>query len=110
MNNFVSEGKALKVSAPYAVSAGGGALVGTALFGVAVDAASSAGDVVLRTEGEFDIAAVGTDTFAVGARVYWNNTNKNCTSTSTGNTEIGVATVAKTTADTTVRVKIPKTI
>jgi len=110
MKNYVESGDQVTVAAPYAVSAGGGALVGTALFGVAVNDAGNGADVVLCTRGVFDIAKVSADTFAVGARVYWNNTNKNCTSTSTGNTEVGVATAAAASGDTTVRVKIPKTI
>jgi predicted RecA/RadA family phage recombinase len=41
---------------------------------------------------------------SAGARLYWNDTNKNVTTTSTSNTAIGYARAAKTTADTTVDV------
>ncbi len=110
MKNFVESGDQVTVAAPYDVASGAGALVGTALFGVAADAAANGASVVLRTTGVFDLAKAAGDTFTVGARVYWNNSNKNCTSTSTGNTDIGVATAAAATGDATVRVKIPKTI
>jgi len=110
MKNIIESGDQVTVAAPYTVASGAGALVGTALFGVAVDDAANGATVVLKTRGVFDLAKTDGDAFVVGARVYWNNSTKACTSTSTSNTDIGVATVVAATGDTTVRVKIPKAI
>lgn len=93
MKNFIAIGDNVTVAAPYAVSAGGGALVGS-LFGVAVNDADNAAEVVLATTGVYELAKAGSQAWTVGAKVYWDNTNKVCTTTSSGNTLIGVATEA----------------
>ncbi len=43
---------------------------------------------------------------AVGARVFWDNTNRRVTTTATGNVAIGHAVAAAASADTTVRVRL----
>lgn len=93
MKNFVQDGDLVTVAAPYAVSAGGGALVGT-LFGVASGDAANGADVVLATEGVFTLAKVSAQAWTVGAAIYWDNTDKVCTTTSTSNTLIGKALAA----------------
>lgn len=107
MKNFVQPGETVSVAAPYAVASGGGALVGS-LFGVATATAANGADVELVTEGMFDLAkATGAGTaFTVGAKAYWDNTNKVVTPVSSGNTLIGVATLAASTSDTTGRVRL----
>jgi predicted RecA/RadA family phage recombinase len=67
-----------------------GDLVGVALNNIAVNDTG-----VILTEGVFEIAAKATDTFAVGAKVYYDTTNKQVTSTTTDMTLIGYATEAK---------------
>lgn len=109
--NYVQEGNHVTVAAPYALSSGGGALVGS-LFGVAIADALNGATTVLATEGVWTLTAEGAGSgqaIAVGAAVYWDNTNKRCTATSSGNTKIGVATVAKVTTDTTVTVRLNAT-
>ena len=93
MKNFVQPGENITVSAPYALASGAGALVG-ALFGVAANAAENGATVVLKTEGVFDLPKVGSQAWTVGAKVYWDNTNKYLTTTSAGNTLVGVAMAA----------------
>jgi predicted RecA/RadA family phage recombinase len=44
----------------------------------------------------FDLKAKAADTGAVGTKVYWDNTAKEITITSTDNTLVGVLTEAKT--------------
>ena len=106
MNNYVQPGDAIEVTAPYAVSAGGGVQVGAALFGVAVDAASSGASLVIRTEGVFDIAKSTAQAYAAGARVFWDNSGKTLTSNGTSNLQAGVVLAAAGTLDTTARIKI----
>jgi predicted RecA/RadA family phage recombinase len=50
-------------------------------------------------------AASGQD-FAQGDLVYWDNTAKRCTKTTTSNTKIGAAMAAKVSTATTVRVRL----
>lgn len=105
MKNFVQDGKLLKVAAPYALTAGQGALVGS-IFGVAVSDAANGADVVLAVDGVFSLTALTADTASVGTKLYWDNTNKRLTVTSSGNTLVGVAVVAKTGTDTTATIRL----
>lgn len=108
MKNYVQDGEIVTLSPTYAVSAGGGAKVGH-LFGIAVCdvAANASGEFAL--EGVFDVTALSTDTFSVGDLVYWDDTNKRCTSTATSNSLIGAALAAKGSGATTVRVRLNET-
>ncbi|MEI4486365.1 DUF2190 family protein [Frigidibacter sp. MR17.14] len=90
MKNYVQKGENLTIAAPYNVASGGGAMSGL-IFGVAAGDALSGADVDLVTVGVFDLPKVSTDVFAVGAAVYWDDTAKLLTSTTSGNTKIGVA-------------------
>lgn len=111
MNNLIQEGDAIDITAPYAVSAGGACLVGTALFGVAVDTYSSGSAGVIRTKGVFDLTKTTGPSFAIGARVYWDNTNKYVTTSSTdAPLEVGIATTTAGTGATTARVKLHEKI
>lgn len=106
--NFIHHGDHVTLAAPYALTSGAGALVGS-LFGVAIADAASGADTVLATMGVWNLLAEGAGSgqaIAVGAAVYWDNTNKRCTATSAGNTKIGVATAAKATTDVLVRVRL----
>lgn len=94
MKNFTQSGETLTVTAPYAVSGGNGVLVGS-LFGVAAADALNGAAVEVKTKGVFDLVALGTDTASVGAKIYWDNSNRRVTTTATSNTLIGVATAAK---------------
>lgn len=105
MKNFVKDGDLVTLAAPYTVVSGAGALKGT-IFGVAVDDVASGADGVFRTKGIFDLLCVTTDTFSAGDPVYWDNSAKKTTSTSTSNTPIGSAVTAKTNGQTTVRVRL----
>jgi predicted RecA/RadA family phage recombinase len=103
MKNYVQSGDLITVVAPYAVSSGQGVLVGS-LFGVATCDAANGANVDIMTEGVFDITALTSDTGTAGAKMYWDNTNKRLTTTTTSNTLVGVLTQAKGGSDTTARV------
>lgn len=93
MKNFIQPGEVVSVPAPYNVAAGAGCLVGS-LFGVAVNAALSAAAVEVATKGVFDMAKAASQAWTVGARIYWDDTAKNCTTTASTNKLIGVAMLA----------------
>ena len=106
MRNYVQDGETIGLLAPYDVIAGAGMLVGS-IFAVALAAASSGGAVEGRTRGVVDLLAethATTQAIAQGGPVYWDNTNKRCTKTSSGNRLIGYATAAKASTAAVVRV------
>lgn len=93
MKNFVQAGDILTIAAPYDRTAGQGAQVGQ-VFGVCNADALSGANVALKTTGVFDLAKIGSQAWTVGQLIYWDNTNKRCTSVATGNLLIGAATIA----------------
>lgn len=104
-NNFVANGDRINLVAPYAVASGAGALVGT-VFGVALQTLANgiAGEFAVR--GVWDLAKATGQAWTQGAALYWDNAAKNVTTTSAGNTKIGVATQAQASGDTTGRVRL----
>ena len=90
MKNYVQPGNTLTLTAPHDVISGDGLLVGS-IFGVASGAAAIAEPVETALVGVFDITKVGSQAWTVGAKVYWDDSNKRCTTVATDNTLIGVA-------------------
>ncbi len=74
-------------------TSGDGLLVGS-IFGIAAGGAALGESVETALVGVFDITKVGSQAWTAGAKVYWDNTNKEATKTATANTLIGVATEA----------------
>ncbi|MFW8636627.1 DUF2190 family protein [Cribrihabitans pelagius] len=93
MKNYVQPGNTITLTAPYAVTSGDGLLVGS-IFGIASADATLNDPVEAALVGVFDLTKVGSQAWAVGAKVYWDDTNKRTTSVATSNTLIGVATEA----------------
>ena len=104
MKNYVQPGDTVTVVAPVAVSSGDGLLMG-ALFGVATGAAAINENVEMLTEGVVDLPKAAVS-ITQGAKVYWDNTAKNVTTTAAGNTLIGCAIVAAAVGDAIVRVRL----
>ncbi|MCX7346955.1 MAG: DUF2190 family protein [Alphaproteobacteria bacterium] len=90
MKTYIQPGHTITLAAPAAVTSGSGLLVG-AIFGIAAHDAASGEPVETLTVGVVDITKVGTQAWAVGDRIYWDNTNKRATKTATDNTLVGVA-------------------
>lgn len=93
MKNFVQAGDVLDLTAPYQVTSGAGFLVGS-IFAVANGDAANGAAVRGTVAGVFDLIKTGTQAWTVGARIYWDDTAKNCTTTASTNKLIGVAVVA----------------
>ncbi len=117
--NYVQHGERIEVtlgSGETAVASGKGYLIG-GMFGVVValtrngltvfsNQASAQGDVaVVALEGVYTLPKA-TGAITLGAKVYWDNTAKNITTTSSSNTFCGYAWTAQASGDTTVQVKI----
>lgn len=90
MKNYQNSGDVLELAAPYAVNSGAGALIGS-IFGVATKTLSNGEVGNFAITGTFELAKADSQAWTVGAKIYWDNTNKVCTTTSSGNTLIGVA-------------------
>ena len=111
MKNYIQEGDTLPFAAPYAVASGGGALIG-AVFGVALTDLANAEVGNFALEGVFTLPKA-TGAATLGAKAYWDNTNKNVTATASGHTLIGVfvpvsqaQTAAYASGDTTANVRL----
>lgn len=89
MQNWISDGKTLSLTAPYAVASGAGALVGR-IFGLASDTVASGAVGEFVTVGLMDVPK-DTSTFVDGDKVYWDDSAKKATSVATAHNIVGVA-------------------
>ncbi len=69
--------------------------VGNGMIGVAVNDVAASTEGVFAVQGVHTLPKLSTDVVAQGALLYWDNTNKRLTTTASGNTKVGVLTVAK---------------
>lgn len=106
MKNFIQAGEMITATAPTGGILSGAGLLAGSLFGVAATSQAEGNPVEIATTGVFDLPKVSANTFAFGAKVYWDATAKNCTSTASGNTLIGAAVAAAGSGATTVRVRL----
>ena len=90
MKTYVQPGNTITLTAPYAVASGDGLLVGS-IFGVASGTAALGETVEAALTGVYDLKKVASQAWSVGDKVYWDNTAKEATKTTTSNTLIGVA-------------------
>lgn len=91
MVNYFGSGDPLTIPAPSGTVSGEPKLVGSLL--VVPQATATEGDMVaVKTTGEFTVTKVGSQAWTVGAKVYWDNGNTRFTTSSGGNTLVGVAT------------------
>ena len=107
--NYVKEGDVLDLTAPYAVSSGDGAQVGS-VFGVAINDLANAEAGPFARCGVFDLTALSTAVGAQGAKAYWDNTNKRVDTDGTVGILIGVLEDAKADGDTTARVVLNEAV
>lgn len=93
-SRYVQAGKVLDFPNPgAAIASGDGVLVGTKVgIALANIAPSATGSVQIC--GVFSMPKLAADNMAIGALVYWDNTNKRLTTTSAGNMLAGVAAAA----------------
>lgn len=100
MKNHVQRGSAITVIAPSGGVVSGQALLVGDLFGVCLHDAAQTLPVVMETEGVFTLKKA-TGTINPGVRVFWDDTAKRITTTTTSNRCVGwhVGTVANTGGD-----------
>jgi predicted RecA/RadA family phage recombinase len=93
MKNFVSQGNTLAITAAAAIASGDGVLTGS-LFGVAAGDIAVGEEGIVNLTGVYDLPKAASQAWTVGAKVYWDNANKRCTTAASGNTLIGAAVLA----------------
>lgn len=95
MKNYIQGGDTVTLTAPYAVTSGQGALVGS-IFGVATGDIANAAVGEFKTTGVFDLTKAASQAWTVGVRIYWDDAAKVCTTAAAAgaNKLIGVALVA----------------
>lgn len=95
---YVHPAQTVTLVAPYAVSSGGGLLVG-AIFGIALADAAQGAPVETRRTGSFDVAKTTGEAWTQGQLLYWNNTTKALTTTASTNKLVGAAEQAQASGD-----------
>jgi predicted RecA/RadA family phage recombinase len=103
--NYIQPGEVLDVTLSATITSGSGLLVGVRL-GVALSDGVSGDTIAVQVKGVFNLPKLGTDVVAQGAALYWDNTNKRLTTTSTSNTLAGYATAAASGTATTVNIAL----
>ncbi|AUM72962.1 DUF2190 family protein [Paracoccus jeotgali] len=93
MKNFVARGDAITITAGAHIASGAGVLIGS-LFGIAAGTIANGAEGVINLTGVYDLPKAASQAWTVGAKVYWDATAKNCTTTATSNTLIGLAVLA----------------
>lgn len=96
---FLQDGDSgVALVAPYTVTSGQGALIGS-IFGVAASDITSGATGVFYIEGVHVIAKTGSLAIAAGKKIYWDNTNKVVDTDSTLGPLIGVSVLAALAGD-----------
>jgi predicted RecA/RadA family phage recombinase len=91
MKNFIAEGCNVTVAAPSGGTTSGNAYLVGGIFGVAATTQLVSEDVVLVTEGIFNLTKVGSQAWSVGDYIYWDDANARCTSVAGDGIYVGVA-------------------
>ncbi|MDT3335661.1 DUF2190 family protein [Shewanella sp. SP1S1-7] len=105
MKNYVQDGKTISFTPTAAVASGEAVLLATLLVvAIGAIAANTLGEGV--TEGVFELPKKSTDVVALGVDLYWDDTEKELTTTATDNTKVGKAWLAAGNGAETVWVKI----
>lgn len=105
MKNFIQAGDTMVVVAAAAV-ASGGVVVANDTAGVAVNAAALGEEVVVALEGVYTLPKLASGAIGQGAKVYWDATPGEVTTTDTGNTYLGTAHAAAADGATSINVRL----
>jgi len=104
MKNYIKAGGSLSFVAPVGGVVSGGAYLIQALLVVAITSAEAGAEFEGQLVGVVELPKATGVSGAIGQKAYWDNTAKNITTTSSGNTLVGVFAKANVSADTVVAV------
>ncbi len=100
--NYVQRGDALNYTAGADIQSGDFVLIG-AIGGVAKTDIANGKSGAVHIKGVFSVAKA-SGAVTQGAKLYWNSSNSNLTTTASGNTFVGVAAEAAASGDASVKV------
>lgn len=106
MKNYVQKGDILSLTAPSGGVVSGSAYLIGAMIVVAKHSAAQDQKFEAATEGVFSLPKAAGQAPAEGAKLYWDNTAKNLTTSPSGNTFAGYAVAAALTGDALVLVRL----
>lgn len=98
--NITQTGSVITVAMPYDRTSGQGVLVG-ALFGVCLNTALSGAQNAVETHCVATLPKLAGTAWTVGARIFWDDTLRQCDTTNTLDFCVGVAAAAAASGDTT---------
>lgn len=104
-SNYVQPGKTLSLTAPYDRTTGQGALC-TGIFGVALSTVLSGAATEFGVEGVWTLPKTSAQAWAVGAKIFWDDTNKRCDTDATVGPLIGIAASAAANPSATANVRL----
>lgn len=104
MKNFIQKGEVITIQATADTISGEVVLVGT-IIGIAVKSVLTGGELPLAIEGVVELPKA-TGAITLGAKLYWDDTAKDVTTTVAANALAGYAISAQATGDPTVLVKL----
>lgn len=110
MKTKVSCGSPLDFTSPSGGTTSGVAVKIGAMIAIATITTVAGDPATGEVEGQFDHTSDTGAAWAFGDTLYWDDTNKVFTKTSSGNTKAGYATAAKTSGATTGRIRLVPTI
>lgn len=90
MKNYVGPGNTQAFTAGRAYASGEPVLIGT-IVGICTDAVANGAAGLANIGGVYSVTKAASQAWTVGAKVYWDDTNKWFTTTSAGNTLCGTA-------------------
>lgn len=105
MKNFIQHGNVITFTAPSGGITSGAGLLAGSLFGVASTDAAQGNPVECAMTGVFELPKAADDV-EFGEALYWDDTEKEVTVTSTDNTLIGAAVAAAAAGVSTVKVRL----
>lgn len=109
MKNYIAKGHVIEVVAGLGgVAAGDFVLIGS-VPAVAITSAAEGDTYTAQCEGVFEVVKA-TGAITQGAKLYWDATAKNITTTATSNTLAGWAYAAAASADATVQIKLNESV
>jgi predicted RecA/RadA family phage recombinase len=109
MENYICEGDRIQNTAPAGgITSGDLHLIGSKVA-VAMTTAAEGETYVSMTEGVFEVPKA-TGAITIGAKVYFDSTAKNVTTTASGNTLVGWAYTAAASGDATVQISINENV
>ena len=105
-NNFIAPADPHTLPAPAGGVVSGSAYLIGAAFGIAGNTAAEGAGFPFHRSGVWSMPKATGVNWAVGAKLYWDNTAKAVTNVATSNTLIGVSREARVNADATVEVAL----